>query len=160
MKKGMMWALFAVFLLTLTACSNNRETKIEPKVTVKEMAEQLLIQVEQPAFMELEEVQVKESYYINPNLLEEYIIQMPLMNVTSNELSILKLKDKKDLETVKSALEKRAADAIRNFENYLPDQYENAKNYKIVTNGNYMLFVISEESEELIKHFNAFFSNK
>jgi len=110
--------------------------------------------VEQPAQINLEPEMVQEWYHLDPTLLEEYTIRVPLMNVKTNEIALLKVKDAADVPTVQAAVEQRAADVQKLFESYLPDQYENAKNYKLIADGNYVLFIISESADELIAAYN------
>lgn len=169
MKKQPFVLMLAILLtLALSACSsndnnsngNNAEKPIEPSVSVKEMVDKMLADIEQPALMELDAEGVKQQYHVDLGLLEEYSVRIPMMNVKSNELSILKVKDAKDISAVEEAVKKRAADVQKSFEQYLPDQYENAKNYKIVTKGNYVLFVISDQADAFVKSFERFFEQK
>ncbi|RIE01152.1 DUF4358 domain-containing protein [Cohnella faecalis] len=120
----------------------------------------MLEQVEQPRLIELESDKLKDIYYLDPELLTEFTIRMPLMNVKTNEIAVLKVKNAKDIAAVKKGLEKHAIDVQKQFETYLQDQYENAKNYKIVTKGNYVLFVISESADDLVKAFSDIFEKK
>ncbi|QMV44962.1 DUF4358 domain-containing protein [Cohnella cholangitidis] len=120
----------------------------------------MLKQVEQPKLMDMGEDQVEESYGIDMKLLADYTVRMPLMNVKTNEIAVFKVKNAKDIDAVKKGIEKRAEAVQKQFETYLQDQYELAKNYKIVTNGNYVLFLISESADELEKVFNATFDKK
>ncbi len=39
------------------------------------------------------------------------------------------------------------------FEQYLPEPYKNAQNYKIAVEGDYVLFLISESADDLVKAF-------
>lgn len=169
MKKKPFVLMLAILLtLALSACSSNgdnsngnkAEEPIEPTVTVKEMVDKMLADIEQPALMELDAEGVKQQYHVDLGLLEEYSVRIPMMNVKSNELSILKVKDAKDISAVEETVKKRAADVQKSFEQYLPDQYENAKNYKIVTKGNYVLFVISDQADAFVKSFERFFEQK
>lgn len=163
MKKQPLILMLAILLtLALSACSTNssKEEPIESNVPVKEMVDKMLTDIEQPSLMELDEEGVKQQYHIDLGLLEEYSVRIPMMNVKSNELSILKVKDAKDVPAVEEAIKKRAADVQKSFEQYLPDQYENAKNYKIVTKGNYVLFVISDQADAFVKSFERFFEQK
>jgi len=156
--------LAALFVLILGACSNQgKEASVdapESKVSPKEMAERMLKQFEQPALVELTAEEVRQIYHLDPSLLEDYSIRIPLMNVKTNEVAILKVKDAKDAAAVEAAVKQRAADVQKQFETYLPDQYENAKNYKLVAKGKYLLFVISENADEFVKAFDTFFTAK
>lgn len=161
MKKYFMLTLTIVLSVVLSACaSSNNEATVETNLTAKEMVDQMLTKVEQPALMEVEENQLADLYHLAPSLLEDYSIRMPMMNVKSNEIAVLKVKDAKDIPTVEEAVKERAADVQKSFEQYLPDQYENAKNYKLVTKGNYIFFVISDVADQLVTEFDNLFTTK
>lgn len=160
MKKTIMILLTAMLAMVISACAGDKESTVEVKQSAKEIADQMLEKVEQPAFMELSAQELKDVYNIDAAKLADYSVRIPLMNVKSNELAILKVKDAKDIPAIEAAVKKRAEDAQKPFEQYLPDQYENAKNYKLVTKGNYVLFVISDRADELIKVYESFFKTK
>ena len=146
--------------LLLAACSNDEPAVVEPTLTANEMVDEMLAKVEQPMMMELTGEQVQEVYNIDPEKLADYAIRIPMMNVKSNEIAILKVKDAADVSAVEEALKQRAQTVQQQFETYLPDQYENAKNYKLVTKGNYVLFVISDQADELVTEYDRFFNEQ
>ena len=148
--------------LLLAACSNDEpETEtVEPTLTATEMVDEMLAKVEQPMMMEVTGEQVQEVYNIDPEKLEDYAIRIPIMNVKTNEIAILKVKDAADVSAVEEALKQRAQTVQQQFETYLPDQYENAKNYKLVTKGNYVLFVISDQADALVAEYDRFFNEQ
>ncbi|MBP2000755.1 soluble cytochrome b562 [Paenibacillus shirakamiensis] len=155
-------ALLLVFtlVLVLSACGSKTEKAKDPGLTTTQMADQMLKKVEQPQLMEVEPDLIKSQFHLDPALLDQSTIRMPLMNVKTNEIAILKVKDAKDLATVQASLKQRATDVQKQFEHYLPDQYENAKNYKIVTEGNYVFYVISDKADTLVGIFQGFFTGK
>lgn len=146
--------------LLLTGCSKDSSNQVEPELSTNEMMDKMLEKVEQPMLMELPQNQVKALYHLDPEKLEEYSIRIPMMNVKTNEVAILKVKNADDVPEVEEAVKQRAEDVKKQFETYLPDQYENAKNYQLVTKGNYVLFVISEEADELVKVYDSFFNKQ
>lgn len=157
--KNILMIMVVVLGIMLTACSssNNKEEAYVPTQTTKEMMDSVLAQFEQPSLMELPAEMVNELYHLNPTLLDQYTIMTPMMNIKTNEIAILKVKDAKDIPTVEEAVKQRATDIQKQFETYLPDQYENAKNYKLVTKGNYVIFIISENADDIEKAFETFF---
>lgn len=120
-----------------------------------EILDYMLEQVEQPPLMELNDEELEAMYGLDPALLEDYVVRMPMMNVKTNEIAILKVKDAQDIPAVEESIEQRAKDVQKQFEHYLPDQYENAKNYQVAVEGNMILFVISESADELIEVFRS-----
>ncbi|WP_054025112.1 DUF4358 domain-containing protein [Bacillus sp. FJAT-28004] len=174
MKKSYFAFILVIVLgLVLTACSgsnsnsgtnsntsgNKEESFVTTKKT-KEMVDGMLAKIQQPALGEMTGDMVKQMYYFDPAILEEYTIMSPMINIKTNEIAVFKVKDAKDLAAVEDGIEKRAADVQKSFETYLPDQYENAKNYKLVTKGNYAFFVISEDADKFVTEFDSFFAKK
>ena len=161
MKKLWMFLMLTIVGgVLLAACSNDEPAVVEPTLTANEMVDEMLAKIEQPMMMELTGEQVQEVYNIDPEKLADYAIRIPMMNVKSNEIAILKVKDTADVSAVEEAVKQRAATVQQQFETYLPDQYENAKNYKLVTKGNYVLFVISDQADELVTEYDRFFNEQ
>lgn len=174
MKKNYFAFMLVIALgLALTACSDagsnntaggnsstNKEQAAVTTKTTKEIVDGMLATIEQPALIEMTGDMVKQMFYVDPALLEEYTIMSPMMNVKTNEIALFKVKDAKDIAAVEEGVKKRAADVQKTFETYLQDQYENAKNYKLVTKGNYVLFVISEEADQFLAAFDTYFEQK
>ncbi|MHA0857437.1 DUF4358 domain-containing protein [Paenibacillus sp. CMAA1364] len=158
-KKNALMIMVIVLGIMLTACggSNKKEEVYQPTQSTKEMVDTVLAQIEQPSLMEMPEDMVLQFYHLDTVLLEQYTIMMPMMNVKTNEIAVLKVKDAKDIEAVETAVKQRATDVQKQFETYLPDQYENAKNYKMITKGNYVIFIISENAAEIETAFEKFF---
>ena len=161
MKKLWMFLMLTIIGgVLLAACSNDEPAVVEPTLTANEMVDEMLAKIEQPMMMELTGEQVQEVYNIDPEKLADYAIRIPMMNVKSNEIAILKVKDVADVPAVEEAVKQRAQTVQQQFETYLPDQYENAKNYKVVTKGNYVLFVISDQADELVTEYDRFFNEQ
>ena len=160
MKKTIMILLTAMLAMVVSACAGDKASTIEVKQSAKDMADHMLEKVEQPAFMELSAEELKDLYNIDAAKLADYSVRVPMMNVKTNEIAIFKVNDAKDISEIEAAVKQRAENVQKQFEHYLPDQYENAKNYKLLTKGNYVLFVISDNADELIKVYDRFFETK
>ncbi|MEV5026851.1 DUF4358 domain-containing protein [Paenibacillus sp. LPE1-1-1.1] len=174
MKKNYFAFMLVIALgLVLTACSGansnntannntsaNKEEQAVTTKTTKEMVDGMLAKIEQPALIEMTGDMVKQMYDIDPALLEQYTIMSPMMNIKTNEMAVFKVKDAKDIAAVEDGIKKRAGDVQKMFETYLQDQYEIAKNYKLVTKGSYVFFVISEQADQFVSEFDTFFEQK
>lgn len=97
----------------------------------------------------------KEKLSINDADIDEGFVLAPMMNTKSDEVILLKAKDEKKVETLKKALEKEKEAQIQTWERYLPDQYEKVKNNKIVTKGNYLLYVTYDHPEKIVDIFES-----
>lgn len=110
---------------------------------------------ELPYFMDLDDDILSQLYGIDAGDLVEYIGKMPFMNTQATEFFIAQVQSGK-MDTVKQALEKRQADLEEQWSQYLPDQLELVKNYKLVTNGDYILFAIADCAEDAVNEFNTY----
>ena len=86
------------------------------------------------------------------SMLEEYDNSEP-PNVSATILYIAKVKDAKDLPAVKTAFEKRLSLIQQSFEQYLPDQYDLAKKGQVVTEGNYIMLAIAQDTDQAVEAF-------
>lgn len=152
-----------VLALLLIGCSKENidpPNDIELDVSPDEMIDQMLKEINRPDVIELNAEQIEEFYEVDVDLLEEYSVHVPMLYVRTDEISIVKAKDQKDVEGIEKALRKRAKDVQEQFENEYPDQYEYAKNYIIKTKGRYTLFVISKEADTLLEMYERFFPSE
>ena len=108
-----------------------------------------------PSLNPMDDATLTALYGINTADLEEYVFMMPLMNVQATEFFIAKVKDGK-MDAVKDGIAKRQADLDAQWAQYLPEQHELVKNYKLVTNGNYVIFAISSLADDAVSIFNSY----
>lgn len=95
-----------------------------------------------------------DAYGIDTNLLSDYYISMPMMNVHATEIAVFELKDAKDADTIMEGIEKRQKGLEEQWQSYLPDQLELVQNYKTVVKDNMILFVISHDADKIVENFN------
>lgn len=113
----------------------------------------MLDKIEQQGLMDLTLDNLDAYYVIDTDLIDEFTIKTPAFNLSSNEIAIVKVKENKDIAEIEKSMEQRGADVQKMFEQYLPEPYKLAQNYKIATVGDYVLFVISEKADELVEAF-------
>ncbi len=94
-------------------------------------------------------------YPLSTGDLDEYGYYGSLMNVQATEFFIAKVKSGK-MDAVKAAVLSRQADLDAQWKQYLPDQYELVKNYKLVQNGDYLFFGIAEKVSAAVDVFNRY----
>ncbi|MGB4587839.1 MAG: DUF4358 domain-containing protein [Clostridiaceae bacterium] len=163
MKKKLLSLLVSgIMVIGLSACGakgdGNTPGKEEVNVAVTEIGEKISTGLEFGSMIPLDDEMLKQYYGLDASILEAYTANPPMMNITTQEYSVFKVKDAKDVDTVKAAIDKRAEAVQKSFEQYLPDQYENAKNYYVATNGKYLVFVIHKDVDKAEEIFEGFFN--
>lgn len=129
----------------------------EKSVATKDIADKIVKDLEFPATLEMAKEQATEFYALDTNLLSEYTIYQAMMNIRSDEVSIFKVKDKKDIEKIKESILKRQEQLTNIWKQYLPDQYEKVQNYIILEKGSYIMYCVSDNQEKAEEIFNNFF---
>ena len=120
---------------------------------VQAVWDRIASEIELPSFGDMDSEILSALYGIDSANLVSYIGKIPLMNVQATEVFIAQVKEG-SMDAVKSGIEKRQADLVEQWSTYLPEQLELVQNYKLVTNGNYVLFAISYEAAQMETIFN------
>lgn len=143
-------------VLLISACSS-KSTCLEEGTDINALFNEINEKINAGEFesgifqdQSIDATQLNELYGINADDLEEFIVRVPLVNVSSSEIAIFHVKpDKMDL--VKQGVAKRVKDLEEQWKRYLPDQYDDVKNYQTLECGNYYFMVIAKDSEKIIE---------
>ena len=109
-----------------------------------------------PAMMDFDDGIVSDTYGIDLSMLDEYAGKFPLMNVTATEFFAAKVKEG-NMDAVVEAIENRVSSLEQTWATYLPEQYDLVKQYELVQEGDYVLFVVSTHAAEMAENFKAAF---
>ena len=128
----------------------------EVNVPVQDIADQLLAMegMFPPAMGFMGEEMITESCGLDFSLLSEYSLNDPMMNVHAHMLYVAKVKDEADVPAVEEAFSKRLELMQDIFSTYLPAQYDLAMAGQVVSNGKYVLMVVSNDSQAVVDEFN------
>ena len=95
-----------------------------------------------------------EMIGLDLSTLSQYSFSDAVM-VQSNTLYLAQANSSSQVDSIKTAFEKRLTQIQQSFEHYLPDPYELSLKGKVVTNGNYVMLVICEDIEKAVEAFNT-----
>lgn len=154
--KWMIAALAVLMLVGAVGCKANKEEDVN--VLVQEIADKLISDETQFGMSteNLDNELLAENIGLDTSLVEELYMKEPMM-IDSKTLYIAKVKDTKDIETVKAAFEQKLQTTKDIFEVYLPEPYELAKKGQVVTRGKYVMLVIAQDTQKAVDDFNSFF---
>lgn len=110
---------------------------------------------EMPSTVELDEEMFGE-YYKNADsklTVEEYICEIPAMNVHATEIAVVKFSEDVSQKQAEEFFSKRQKSLEQTWEQYLPEQYEIVKNSVVAVNGRYALYCVSENADKAADAF-------
>lgn len=150
-RMGLLMAL-ALSCTMLAACGG--DTQSYRDVPASELTQSITEQVE---FSMLSPMDAETMALLYPNLdtskLADSSVQFTMVNVKANELAVFKVNDAQDTAMVEQACRERAQAIAQNFEMYLEDQKAIADQPLIQTYGNYVLFAVHENKDEIQRIF-------
>ncbi len=163
-KRILLTALTAVLILTLglaAGCGGNSgaagaDEEPVASASAGEMGAALLEKVD-VATMQLDETGLKDFFGLDSEKYEEAVGYMAMMNVKAADLVIVKAKTPEDVADLKAGLEARQETNVQTWSQYLPDQYEIVKNYKLIEKGRYLLYVVAKDADGIAEDFESYF---
>lgn len=100
---------------------------------------------------------LRKYYRIDPSKLEEFQLYLPSSNMDVTEILIAKCKDQDFIEEINEKIENRIEKQKEAFKDYAPKQYSLIENHILFHKGNYVVMIITENEEELIKNIKKQF---
>ena len=158
MKKLLVFLLCALFVLPMAACQSGGGNETAAKnPTCEEVLGKIIESVGQdnlPAMGDFDDDILSMLYGLTAaDVLDDYRGSLAMINVRADEILVMKVKDGK-MADVEAAIEQRKADLDATWSMYLPDVYEVVKDARVVKNGNYILFVVSEHADKAVAAFD------
>lgn len=122
-------------------------------MSVSDLWDKVSAGLELPSLMDLDDDMLSSLYGISAADLDGYVAKIPLMNVKSTEFFLAKVASGK-MDAVKAGIARRQADLETQWKQYLPDQLALVEDYRLVTSGDYVFFVIAEGADSAVSAFN------
>ena len=89
---------------------------------------------------------------------EQCLVYAPMMSFSASEAVLVQVSNAADVDTVKNILQTRV-DAQKNGGAWYPAAIEGwENNARIVSNGNYVMLIVSEDCDAIVNDFNALFN--
>ena len=176
--KNFKMILMAVFALLVTVgCSGNNENKggtnTNENITAREildaiqekMAEAYGITVDENVLagyhiMDLNSQEETQFFFLAEHfnledIKEGYVLE-PMMSMVRSELVIVvEANTPEAAANVAASMAEIRSSQEATWSTYLPDQYEFVRNNKIITHGNFVLYVTSEHVDAIVEAFEA-----
>lgn len=95
---------------------------------------------------------LKDYYGIDPSLLEDYCVKIPMMSMHITEIGVFKVKDANNISSVVAGINGRANDLGISLYPSLEATYEARV---IEVKGNYILFAIADNASDIQNRFNS-----
>lgn len=152
MKKIISITLLVLTLFTFAACGK----KEVPNVPVKDIMDSILKEADVAMGMEVDFTDSEQAkpFEINSEDIEEGLGKFSMVNLNADSIAVIKAKDEEKAKAIEGKLKEYVDKQAKNFENYLPAEYEKIQNHILKTNGNYVFFAVSDNAEKAEEIFD------
>lgn len=161
MKKIISVMLVVVIAVSLVGCKKAKEVDVKTQDLINSIGESIAKDANVSSKEELgwNEVDllsengsaILEMMNLDPNLLEEAIYYENPMNVRADRIIIAKVKEEKDVNTVKLAFDELKQAQEADWEQYLPDQYQKVKEGQVIVKDKFVFYFVYEDIASIKK---------
>lgn len=92
---------------------------------------------------------LKRYYGLNASDFDSVVLYTPESSMEVDEMLIVKVKDKSQIEGLEDAIDNRVNSQLQNFGSYGPKQCALLNDYELKTEGKYVFFAVSKNAEKL-----------
>ena len=109
--------------------------------------------------MTLADSQLMDQYFpgLSAVATEQSQVYVNMMSMNMGEMALVQVKDKKDVDTVKAIFQARIDSMIEGGAWYPEPTRIWTDESRVVSNGNYVMMVVGENCDSIVKDFNALF---
>lgn len=110
---------------------------------------------EKPSMITLDSELLADFYGITPDTYSQAVIYFSETGIDADEIWLIEAIDEENAADIAALANQNLANKIASFENYLPDEYEIAKEGKVITTGNYVLLLVSPEVDAMQSYIDS-----
>lgn len=155
MKKIISVMLVVMMMVSLVGCKKSEEVDVKTQDLIDSIGDKIaedanLSSKEELAWNEVDLLSengsaILEMMNLDPNILEEAIYYESPMNVKADRIIIAKVKEEKDVNTVKLAFDEVKKSHEADWKQYLPDQYQKVKEGQVFVKDKFVFYLVYDD---------------
>lgn len=155
MKKISTVVIILVMMVCLVGCKKSKETNVATQDLINLIGDKIAqdYEVDSKETLDWNEIDllseqgapILQMMNLDSSLLEEAIYYENPRNVSADRIIIAKVKEEKDVNTVKLAFDELKKSQESDWEQYLPEQYTKVKEGQIVVKDKYVIYIVYDD---------------
>lgn len=156
MKKAIAMILAMAACFTMAACGKEAAPSKQPATAdvVKAVADTLTFK---DTMVTVDAQMISNFYRIDSDKVAEISMYTSGTRATAEEVTVIKMKDAGDIKLAESAMAERVEDQKIAYENYVPEEMTKINGALVLTQGNYALLVMADDTAPAENAFKAQF---
>ncbi|WP_053955375.1 DUF4358 domain-containing protein [Inediibacterium massiliense] len=145
--KNRAWTMILIILIlgTLAGCGKEKSKD----VSIEDINQKINQEVDLSSMVKGDMEQLEKLYDIEKEKVDSFVLYTASTNIKADEIAIVKVKDSNDIEKVQEAFQNRIDKQSKAFQDYLPEEYFLIENHVLKNNGEYIIFIISKDTQKI-----------
>ncbi|MCY9517610.1 DUF4358 domain-containing protein [Paenibacillus apiarius] len=144
--------IFTFAISTLVGCTSEQS---DINVSAAKIEDQMKQSVKLDKLKKGDSHKLKKLYDLGTEQVEDFILYTATSNVKADEIVVIKVKDEKQIDSVKASIAKRIDTQAVKFKDYRPDEYALLEKHVLKVKSHYILFAVSTDAEQIEQAFDA-----
>lgn len=148
--------LFVIILIVIIFAVKMIPKEQNINMNIKELAKELSsAPIYEDNLSEIDRDSIIKKYNFNDQKIKDIVFYVGT-GATAEEILIIELLDKKDIEETKQIIETKIEERKADFQNYLPKEVSKLENYYLISKENYIILCISnnyDKADEIIMKY-------
>lgn len=137
-------AIFLIFVYWTESAKDVPMNTIEKELLKNKYVNEMKVQTAR---------ELKRYMQISASDYDGFFYARSVNNLAVDEVLIIKVKSKEQLDYLKDAVDTRLKQQITNYQGYAPKQVSMLKNAKTFTKGNYIFYCVSKKPDSISEEF-------
>ncbi|MFW5434658.1 DUF4358 domain-containing protein [Paenibacillus apiarius] len=144
-----------IFVFAISALAGCTSKQSDINVSAAKIEEQIKQSIKLDKLKKGDVQKLKKLYDLGTEQVEDFILYTATSNVKADEIVVIKVKDEKQIDSVKASIAKRIDTQAVKFKDYRPDEYALLEKHVLKEKSHYILFAVSADAEQIEKAFDT-----
>ena len=145
---------FIIIIFIFSSCNSKSHLS---DIDVKKTSEEIISNSIFPSMIDVDIGNIEKYYEMESSNIEDVSLYINASGGFPDELFISKSENKEKADIIHKNIEKRKEILIETFRDYQPDEMYKLEESQISRYGNYNIFIVSENSDEVLKEIKKYF---
>lgn len=132
----------------LFGCSSKE--KEEKSIVIDEYADTIEEQYYDTFMIDMNESDFYSYFGVEPNQIKQMVYKEAFLDVKADALVMIEVSDDTIINGIQTKLENRLQEIQDEFETYIPEVYEIAKNGQVIVINSYIFMIVNENSDAIV----------
>lgn len=137
----------------LFGCSSKE--KEEKSIVIDEYADTIEEQYYDTFMIDMNESDFYSYFEVEPNQIKQMVYKEAFLDVKADALVMIEVSDDTIINGIQTKLENRLQEIQDEFETYIPEVYEIAKNGQVIVINSYIFMIVNENSDAIVEDIKS-----